>query len=90
MDLTVEKLSEILSQADPMQLVSRGAPSDEYYSEAEQLFPLLQARNLDVADIERLAQQVFSDSFAPLRIRRDICGPAAQLIWDYLATPTRQ
>ena len=84
-DLYTE-VSRLLREADPIRLISRGAPDDEYDVEVRTILPRLrEAKSSD--NVQRIVHEEFVHWFSA-----EIAGPAAQYaavskkIWEVWKT----
>lgn len=84
MKLTAQRATEILAAADPVRLISMGAPSDEYGYEARRLASKLR-EGMSRREVERVVWSVFESCFNSHRgraivARKDVAGAADALL----------
>jgi hypothetical protein len=61
-----KEISNIINDVDPMDLLSGGAPSDEYEVEIEKIIQQMHSVANDEKELAELIQEVFEESFGEL------------------------
>ncbi len=80
-DTLVHQVAESLAAADPLRLISRGAPRDEYAPEVRTIVPRLAAATCE-ADVATIVHEEFVRWFGPVSAgAREHYADVASSIW---------